>query len=85
MNSSQDRASNETIDDKLIELNIDEGLFPEPKFEVKRFTINKDVYFDIEISYLEGHPIVKAKYLSFITILISLKTCLMENLFRIHS
>ena len=37
--------------------------FPEPIFELKRFTINKDVYFDIEITYLEGHPIVKTKTL----------------------
>ena len=51
------------IDGGLVELNLDDKFYPEPSFEVKRFTINKDVYFDIEITYIEGHPIVKTKTL----------------------
>ena len=63
MNSNQDIAlvkNNEEDDVIFIE---DEKTYPDPSFEVKRFTINKDVYFDIEIAYLEGHPIVKTKTL----------------------
>ena len=63
MNSNQDISlvkNNEEDDVIFIE---DEKTYPEPSFEVKRFTINKDVYFDIEIAYLEGHPIVKTKTL----------------------
>ena len=51
------------IEEELIELNLNKEFYPEPSFEVKRFTINKDVYFDVEIAYLEGHPIVKTKTL----------------------
>lgn len=51
------------IKEELVELNLNKDFYPEPSFEVKRFTINKDVYFDIEIAYLEGHPIVKTKTL----------------------
>ena len=63
MNSTQEIAPNETINEELVELNLDKEFYPEPIFEVKRFTINKDVYFDIEIAYIEGHPIVKTKTL----------------------
>ena len=51
------------IEEELVELNLNKEFYPEPSFEVKRFTINKDVYFDIEIAYIEGHPIVKTKTL----------------------
>ena len=51
------------IEGELVELNFNKDFYPEPSFEVKRFTINKDVYFDIEIAYIEGHPIVKTKTL----------------------
>ena len=63
MNSNQDISlvkNNEEDDVIFIE---DEKTYPEPIFELKHFTINKDVYFDIEIAYLEGHPIVKTKTL----------------------
>ena len=62
MNSNQTSSSSKTIVDDVI-FDEDALFFPEPKFEVKRFTINKDVYFDIEIAYIEGHPIVKTKTL----------------------
>lgn len=62
MNSNQDKGSVENIDD-VIFIEDDEKTYPEPIFEVKRFTINKDVYFNIEIAYIEGHPIVKTKTL----------------------
>ena len=56
--------SNKNYTDKILfDPSEDILFFPEPKFEVKRFTINKDVYFDIEIAYLEGHPIVMTKTL----------------------
>ena len=51
------------IEEELVELNLNKEFYPEPIFELKRFTINKDVYFDIEIAYIEGHPIVKTKTL----------------------
>lgn len=36
--------------------------YPEPIFEVKRFTINKDVYFDIEIACIERSSYLKLYY-----------------------
>lgn len=63
MNSIQDKASVKNIDGDIIFIEDDEKTIPEPIFEVKRFTINKYVYFDIEIAYIEGHPIVKTKTL----------------------
>ena len=63
MNSNQIPSSSQDINSEVMIVDVDEKAFPEPIFEVKRFTINKDVYFDIEIAYVEGHPIVKTKSL----------------------
>ena len=63
MNSNKNSSVNENTDEISFDPSEEMPFFPEPKFEVKRFTINKDVYFDIEIAYIEGHPIVKTKTL----------------------
>ena len=63
MNSNQDITLVKNNEDDDVIFIEDEKTYPEPIFELKRFTINKDVYFDIEIAYLEGHPIVKTKTL----------------------
>ena len=63
MNSNQDKALVKNNEEDDVIFNEDEKTIPEPIFELKRFIINKDVYFDIEIAYIEGHPIVKTKTL----------------------
>lgn len=63
MNSNQDIALVKKDEEDDVIFIEDVKTYPEPIFEVKRFTINKDVYFDVEIAYIEGHPIVKTKTL----------------------
>ena len=63
MNSNKNSSVNGNSDEISFDPSEEIPFFPEPLFEVKRFAINKDVYFDIEIAYIEGHPIVKTKTL----------------------